>query len=182
MCQWPLFLKLEEQSFAISTSDHELSVLGGARASFCCAKLLQNQGRLTQPVNLKEAAKLKTSVVDVKVCDGEDRCYTIEVQVCREKFFIPRTVYYLAKLYSEQLLGDENYFGLRPATGISILDFDLFENCEEMHNIFEFRNQNSSLNLPETMTLHYIELSKFSRHKPRHLCSPFKKWLQILKF
>ncbi|HAE37286.1 MAG TPA: hypothetical protein DCG57_01455 [Candidatus Riflebacteria bacterium] len=134
------------------------------------------------PFNLKEAAELKTSVVDVKVRDGEDRCYTIEVQVCRERFFIPRTVYYLAKLYSEQLLGGEDYFSLRPATGISILDFDLFENREEMHNIFEFRNQNSSLDLPETMILHYIELSKFSRHKPRRLCTPFEKWLQILKF
>jgi len=51
-----------------------------------------------------------------------------------------------------------------------------------MHNIFEFRNQNSSLSLPETMILHYIELTKFSRNKPRHLCTPFEKWLQILKF
>jgi len=134
------------------------------------------------PFSFKEAAELKTSVVDVKVRDGETRCYTIEVQVCREKFFVPRTVYYLAKLYSEQLRSGEDYSELHPATGISILDFDLFENCDEMHNIFEFRNQNSSLNLPETMILHYIELTKFSRNKPRRLCTPFEKWLQILKF
>ena len=134
------------------------------------------------PFNLKETAELKTSVVDVKVRDGEDRCYTIEVQVCREKFFIPRTIYYLAKLYSEQLRSGEDYSELHPATGISILDFDLFKDCDEMHNIFEFRNQNSSLNLAETMTLHYIELTKFSRNKPRRLCTPFEKWLHVLKF
>jgi predicted transposase/invertase (TIGR01784 family) len=151
--------------------------------------LLKKSGRdkivsleFLNPFSFKEAAELKTSVVDVKVRDGENRCYTIEVQVCRERFFVPRTVYYLAKLYSEQLRSGENYFELRPATGISILDFDLFKDCDEMHNIFEFRNQNNSLSLPETMILHYIELTKFSRNKPRRLCTPFEKWLQVLKF
>ncbi|OGK12088.1 MAG: hypothetical protein A2W80_09785 [Candidatus Riflebacteria bacterium GWC2_50_8] len=151
--------------------------------------LLKNSGsrkitslEFLNPFNLKEAAEQKASVVDVKVRDGENRCYIIEVQVCRHKFFVPRTVYYLARLYSGQLLVGEDYSALQTSTGISILDFDLFEDCAEMHNIFEFRNRQGTLNLPETMILHYIELQKFSRNKPRHLKTPFEKWLQVLKF
>ena len=134
------------------------------------------------PFNLKEAAEQKISVVDVKVRDGENKAYIIEVQVCKHEFFIARTVYYLAKLYSGQLMVGEDYSVLQPSTGISILDFDLFKDSSEMHNIFEFRNSGDTLHLPTTMILHYIELPKFGRNKPGHLRTPFEKWLEILKF
>ena len=134
------------------------------------------------PFNLKEATEQKASAVDVKVRDGKSRTYIIEVQVCKDKFFVARTVYYLAKLYSGQLQEGEDYSKLKPSTIISILDFDLFEESEEMHNIFEFRDQKGMLCLSDIMALHYIELTKFSRNKPRHLKTPFEKWLDVLKF
>ena len=51
-----------------------------------------------------------------------------------------------------------------------------------MHNIFEFRNQDDSLRLPNSMALHYLELCKFNGNKPHSLRTPFEKWLHVLKF
>lgn len=59
--------------------------------------LLKKSGRdkiveleFLNPFNMKEAAEQKASVVDVKVRDGEGKTYIIEVQVCRDRFFVPR--------------------------------------------------------------------------------------------
>jgi len=62
------------------------------------------------------------------------------------------------------------------------MNFDLFENSDQVHEIFELRNRNGQLVLDNSMSLHYIDLTKFNRDKPRSLRTPFEKWLDLMKF
>lgn len=48
--------------------------------------------------------------------------------------------------------------------------------------MFEFRNKHGDLTLDDTMALHYLDLTKFDKDKPKNLCSRFERWLHILKF
>src|SRR5262245_32054393 len=42
-------------------------------------------------------------ILDVKARDGTGRLYNVEVQVAEEPDYIKRSLYYLARLFSEQL-------------------------------------------------------------------------------
>lgn len=134
------------------------------------------------PFNIKERNEQKFSVLDVKARDINGDLFNIEVQVREQEDFVPRTVYYLSHLYYGQLKSGAGYHDLKPATGLIIVDFELFKCSAEMHNIFSFRNHDNSLELAETMVLHYIELRKFNPDKQRKLKTPFEKWLSVMKF
>jgi predicted transposase/invertase (TIGR01784 family) len=138
--------------------------------------------QILNPFNLKEFADSKLSIVDVKAVDGWNRRYNIEVQVNPQSFFIPRALYYLGKLYCEQIGEGQPFSHLQKATGISILEFTIFPHTAELQNVFRFRNLRSGEDLTEALELHFIELPKFDKEKPRLLHSPFERWLHVLKF
>jgi len=134
------------------------------------------------PFNMRRFRRDKLTVVDVKARDCRGRWYNIEAQACEHEAYIARTAYYVAKLYSSQIFAGDNYTALNSATSISIMNFDLFENSDQVHEIFELRNRNGQLVLDNSMSLHYIDLTKFNRDKPRSLRTPFEKWLDLMKF
>ncbi|NCB39967.1 MAG: Rpn family recombination-promoting nuclease/putative transposase [Erysipelotrichia bacterium] len=134
------------------------------------------------PFNYKEFADDKTSIIDTRVIDHKGELYNIEVQIVKEDAFVPRTVYYLAKLYAGQLRGGQPYNLLHKTTGLSILGFNLFKDSRQIHEAFEFRNIEGSLKLAGTMALHYLDMTRFDCCKPRELRSRFEKWLHIMKF
>jgi len=138
--------------------------------------------RLLNPFSLRRFRVMKMSVVDVKAVDQRGNSYAIEAQVHHHKGFVERTALYVAGLYRDQTLTGSAYVDVRPATCISILEFNLFEESQKLHEIFEFRNVDNTITLRDTMTLHYIDMTKYDRNKPRSLQSNFEKWLNVLKF
>ena len=58
---------------------------------------------IKNPFNLKNLAKEKESVIDIKAEDESGRLYDIEVQVYGNKQYVHRSLYYWARLYSSQV-------------------------------------------------------------------------------
>ncbi len=137
---------------------------------------------IMNPFNDRQLHDDKLSVVDVKVQDGAGSLYIVELQVLPDEYFIRRSIYYLARLYGHQLKKGQSYGMLKPATAISLLGFDLFRCSKRVQEIFAFRNQDNSIELTETMRLHYIDLTRFDCQQPFTLRTRFEKWLHVLKF
>ncbi len=140
---------------------------------------------IVNPTLDKEYLYDKGAVLDLKAVDGTGRWYNIEVQLepgGPEGYHVKRSLYYVSKLYSDQLKQGQSYVELAKSIHISLLDFVLFPDSEKLHSEFHFREAETNTLLSDTLELHYIELKKFSTSKPHALRTPFEKWLYILKF
>jgi len=130
----------------------------------------------------KETVKEKHSILDIKAVDGQGRLFNIEVQLKSTKDYITRTVYYLSRLFGDQLESGGRYQDLAKTIGISITDFELFNYTPDLHNTFRLLNVKSSVELTDKLELHYIELIKYDKDKPYKEMTKFEKWLYLLKF
>ncbi len=132
--------------------------------------------------NIKEYLKDKLTILDVKAVDGTGVRFDVEMQVAPDKSYLQRIMYYLDRLFTEQLKQGDPYEKLCKAISISILDFIFFEEEGELHNIYRFLNVKSKRELTDLKELQFIELPKFKKDKPKRDMSKFEKWLLALKF
>lgn len=132
--------------------------------------------------NVKEYLKDKLTSLDVKVEDNTGKKYNIEMQVEPEKSYIQRIMYYLDKLYTGQLKESDPFNTLNKTISISILNFVLLTKESDLHNIYRYLNVKSKRELTDLKEIHFIELPKFKKDKPKKLRTKFEKWLHILKF
>ncbi|MBF0548191.1 MAG: Rpn family recombination-promoting nuclease/putative transposase [Candidatus Riflebacteria bacterium] len=138
--------------------------------------------QIINPFNEKDFQSEKLSILDIKAVDSTRKRFNIEVQVKEFEAYVDRATYYLAKLYSSQLQAGDDYTKLNKATGISILDFEIFPQFSIAHSVYQFMNPNNNHVLEDTIELHFIELPKLAekiKNKPQ---TPFEKWLHLLKF
>lgn len=132
--------------------------------------------------NIKEYLKDKLTILDVKAVDGTGVRFDVEMQVAPDKSYLQRIMYYLDRLFTEQLKEGVPYEKLCKAISISILDFIFFEEEGDLHNIYRFLNIKSKRELTDLKELQFIELPKFKKDKPKRNMSKFEKWLLALKF
>ena len=86
----------------------------------------------------EEQTQLMYTEVDVLAEDEEGRHVTIEMQIQPHDFFLERSLFYLTEAYRSPLgnqevkdfVSDNNFSALRPAYGINILSFHLFDRHE----------------------------------------------------
>lgn len=140
---------------------------------------------IENPTLDKEHISDKGVVLDLKAVDRRGRWYNVEVQLQatlgRENYF-KRSLYYWTKLFAGQLEPGQSYSKLEKTISISLLDFYLFPDVEELHSTYVLKEKSADSPFFDLLELHYIELRKFSIHKSTTLRTPFEKWLHILKF
>ena len=125
----------------------------------------------------------KVSYLDIKAKDRRDRHYNVEIQVKVPENWPRRALYYASRLYTSQLKKGHDYEELRRTMSISILDSNLFGQEKGLHNVYKFRNNEDFTVLDdELIEMHFIELEKFDKTKPRQLLTRFEKWLHVLRF
>ncbi len=76
----------------------------------------------------------------------------------------------------------QDYANLKPAIGISLMNFNLFEDSSRIHEIFTFKNVFNHKDLSDSMILHFIDLTKFDTEKPAERRTALEKWLYVLRF
>lgn len=75
-----------------------------------------------------------------------------------------RTLYYWARLFTDQLQKSEGYHKLRPTITINICDFTLFTDTENYHNTYHLYEDQSLKPLDkqnDVLEIHFIEMNKF---------------------
>lgn len=102
--------------------------------------------------------KQKQGILDVLVELNNHTKIDIEIQVRAGKYWDKRQLFYLSKLYVEDLRSGEDYSKLKKCVAISILDFNYSER-EEYHSIYRLRDEQGN-EFSDMLELHILELGK----------------------
>ncbi len=100
----------------------------------------------------------KLGILDVLIELNDNIKINIEIQLVRYKYWDRRQLFYLAKMYTEDLRSGEKYEKLNKCISISILDFNL-DDRPEYHNVYRFRDKVGH-EFSDVLEVHTIELRK----------------------
>ncbi len=124
---------------------------------------------IKNPFNPAKIIESKFSVLDIKAKDTKGRMINIEVQVSSDPYFASRSLYYWAKIYSDQLESGDQYRELNQTICINLLSFNLFETQDSFHSCFQITEVGKPENiLTEDLQIHFIEIEKLKSHLEKH--------------
>ena len=136
---------------------------------------------IKNPFNLATYLGDKTSIVDIKAQDEHGAWYNIELQMRGHMDYGKRALYYLCKIYVEQLAEGQDYMELNTAIGIHILGFNMFDDDRALHRFAYQDTQTGEAadQLGHTQLI-FVELPKF--HKDwSEISTDLDKWIAFLK-
>ncbi len=139
------------------------------------------------PDILPDHIEQKYIILDISAVDDYGSNYDIEMQVRKYGAYSKRAVFYMSKLYSDQLESGKGYEELKPAIGIHFLDYYEFPDHEDFRFCFELRDlRYPELRLTEDIALYLFELRKFEKKIKAGLISKddlgnWAEWLYFFK-
>ncbi|MDM8516358.1 Rpn family recombination-promoting nuclease/putative transposase, partial [Desulfobacterales bacterium HSG16] len=121
--------------------------------------------KVLNPGILPETIKSKFIILDIRATDEAGRQYDIEVQVKKYDSWPKRVLYYISRMYGNQLKSGDEYEKLNPVIGIYFQDYKQFPKYKDkFHFCFELRDEEyPELRLTDDMSLHIFELPKFDQ-------------------
>jgi predicted transposase/invertase (TIGR01784 family) len=136
---------------------------------------------IVNPYNPGQVMTLKETYLDVKAVLADGSIVVIEMQIAPMTAFNKRVAYNLTKAYSNQLKTGDDYPFLNPAIAVTITDFILFANTDQVINQFVFQEKTQKFELLDgELKLIFVELPKFNKTLSE-LQSLTDKWIYFLK-
>jgi len=137
---------------------------------------------ILNPFNLSSSAMSKESIVDIKAKDRSGRYINVEIQIDAKLGFEQRSLFYWAKMYSQQLEPGHLYDRLRPTICINLLNSVIFPDLEEFHSCYRITEKNQSeFILTEDLQIHFIEIPKLSFDNVSEINDRLKLWCYYLE-
>ena len=130
--------------------------------------------RLKTPFLRKRGRKEKQGILDVVAEFGDDTKVNVELQVRIVRNWDKRQLFYLAKMYTEELIKGEDYSRLKRCVGISLLDFNLSDR-PKYHTVYRLRDEEGN-EFTDALEIHVLELSKPLTGKEKA-----DEWIQFFK-
>lgn len=135
---------------------------------------------IKNPYNLAAYIDEKASILDVKAVDEHGTWYDIEMQIGEHGFYGKRALYYLAKMYVDQLNLAEEYATLKTTIGIHLIDFDYFpDERYRRRYVWKDADTNEMIDHLSYQQLYFIEMRKF-RKEWHELTSLLDRWIAFL--
>ena len=135
---------------------------------------------IVAPYNLPQLKGMKDTYVDVKAVLENKSTVIIEMQVLNHPGFENRILYNMAKNYSAQLVKSERYDLLKPVIALTIVNFDMFKENDQLINYFKVLNKKDFSEYNNDIELIFVELNKFN--KDHQQCSGIlDEWIYFLK-
>jgi len=139
-----------------------------ARTGFLAAvlKIKPEDIKETQILNTnlrKEHEDDKQGILDVRLLLNNASEIDIEIQLSQIKVWAERSLFYLAKMYTDQIALGQSYKVFKKCINISILDFELFPDETEFYSCFHIREDTRSFIYTDKIEFHLIELSKLPK-------------------
>ena len=137
-----------------------------ARTGFLAAVLKLNpkdikETRILNPHLRKIHEDDKLGILDVRVLLNNDTEIDTEIQLAEFAAWANRTLFYLSKMFTDQIEKGQDYSLLKKCVSISILDFVLFKDEEtEFYSCFHIREDSRNFLYTDKMEFHVIELPK----------------------
>lgn len=136
---------------------------------------------IIDPYSASKVHGFKDTYLDVKAQITGNKTVIIEMQVLNVAAFDKRVLYNAAKAYSTQLKSGEGYSKLNPVIALTITDFEMFENQEEVISHFVFKEKQKLFDYPNNeLEMVFVELPKFPKELDE-LETLTEKWIYFMK-
>lgn len=109
--------------------------------------------------------KDKLGILDVRVALDGDIQIDMEIQIAKFMFWQERSLFYLSKMYSEDIHVGDDYHVLGKCIHVGILDFLLFEEDAEYYSRFHLWEDTRRRMYSDKLEIHIVELPKLGRHE-----------------
>ena len=106
----------------------------------------------------------------------DGRKINIEMQINKESAYKERTLFYWAKLYSDDLDSGEDYSALSQTICVNIINFNLFD-CENYHSHFMLKEKERDEVMTDKLAIHFFELKKVGKYKRN---KRMEDWLTLI--
>ncbi len=133
---------------------------------------------LLNPFLDKDAISDKQSVLDIKARTESGTIIDVEIQLADHRDMAPRTLYYWAKLFEQQLTEGEHYRTLHKTVTINILNFAYLPS-PAYHTTFHLREDTTRALLTDLCEIHFVELPKL-RTSEINLHHRLIRWMLFL--
>ncbi len=121
--------------------------------------------KMKNPYNLADYQAGKMSILDIKAEDMNGTLFNIEMQIGDDFHFDKRSLYYWARLITDQIHTEGQAYKLIEKTiCINILDFEMSKKKDPaFHSVYRILNEKTgkSDSLHEMFQIHYVELERF---------------------
>jgi predicted transposase/invertase (TIGR01784 family) len=136
---------------------------------------------IIDPYSASKVRGLKDTYLDVKAKITGNQTVIIEMQVLNVAAFEKRVLYNAAKVYSTQLKTGEGYSKLNPVIALTITDFEMFANYEDVISHFVFKEKQKLFDYPTNeLEMVFVELPKFHKELDE-LETLTDKWIYFMK-
>ena len=105
----------------------------------------------------------KLGILDVRILMNNNTEIDTEIQLSELKVWADRALFYISKMYTEQIEKGQQYDVLKKCVSISILDFILFNGEKEFYSCFHIKEDTRHFLYTDKMEFHVIELPKLSK-------------------
>ena len=105
----------------------------------------------------------KQGILDVRILMNDNTEIDIEIQLSILNVWADRALFYLAKMYTEQINSGDDYTTFKKCVSISILDFELFKDSSEFYSCFHIREDIRHTIYTDKMEFHVLELPKLPK-------------------
>ena len=128
--------------------------------------------RLSNPYLWKRFRRQKQGILDVIIELNENRKVNVEMQVRMLSHWDKRSLFYLSKMYTEDLLVGQKYYKLKKCICIHILGFSL-DDRPEYHKVYRLRDETGH-EYSDLLEIRVIELNK-----PLSGTDPMDDWIRL---
>lgn len=111
----------------------------------------------------KQFEEEKLGILDVHVCLQNGVQLDMEMQVVYMKHWDQRQMYYLSKMFVDQLHKGEGYDQLQKCVQVGILNFTYFKEDHVCYRSFHFRQDDTNELYSDKMELQVLELTKIPK-------------------
>ncbi|ARF15955.1 Rpn family recombination-promoting nuclease/putative transposase [Sporosarcina ureae] len=126
----------------------------------------------------------KLSRLDILVTTQDRHQINIEMQFTNQYDMVNRSVYYWARLYSEQNKRGMAYNTLQPTIMMNIMNFNLISETEGYHTTYHLHEDEKKFRIADGLELHFIEIPKLLAHWYDEKLDPWNdvlaRWLLLL--
>ena len=155
------FIMLPTVDFCFKELMHNENVRKGIIAAILNVQPEEVEDTILMPTILrKELEDDKYGILDVKVKLKNGIKIDFEMQVIYYDCWEKRTIYYLSKMYTEQLKAGEDYDKLQKCIQVSILDHVLIQEDDKYYRCISFCDTETGEKYSDMMEMHILELPK----------------------
>lgn len=136
---------------------------------------------IIDPYSASKVRGLKDTYLNVTAKITGNKTVIIEMQVLNVAAFEKQVLYNAAKVYSTQLKSGEGYSKLNPVIALTITDFEMLVNQEDVISHFVFKEKQKLFDYPTNeLEIVVVELPKFHKELDE-LETLTDKWIYFMK-